>query len=104
MANTAEKFLLTYKDHFLWSILITTDKLRQVPRVAHLCFNFEIGFYYSAKSTTSKIAQIEKNPFVSSERKVLDAAWSDDLLKVGYSGKNDERLRAILVTVHSVKF
>ncbi|KAA6378017.1 MAG: hypothetical protein EZS28_026457 [Streblomastix strix] len=94
MANAAEKFLLTHKDHFLWSVLITSDKLRPVPRVANLCHSEDIGFYYSAKSTTSKIAQIEKNPLatisiypqkgfaniiaevtlkISAERKTLDA-------------------------------
>ncbi|KAA6398986.1 MAG: hypothetical protein EZS28_005485 [Streblomastix strix] len=125
MTNAAEKFLLSLKDLFLWTILTTTDNLRPVPRIAHLRHNTQIGFYYFAEHLSSKIAQIEKNPLatisikpekgfdsavshisirVSSDRKILEEAWSDDMLKFGYTGKDDERLCVLLVTVHSATF
>ncbi|KAA6388628.1 MAG: hypothetical protein EZS28_015843, partial [Streblomastix strix] len=65
MTNAAEKFLLSLKDLFLWTILTTTNNLRPVPRIAHLRHNTQIGFYYFAEHLSSKIAQIEKNPLAT---------------------------------------
>ncbi|KAA6399220.1 MAG: hypothetical protein EZS28_005255 [Streblomastix strix] len=125
MANAAEKFLLNYQEHFLWSVLTTTNNTRPSPRVGQLRHSSDLGFFYTTKTGTSKIAQIEKNPLatislypkkgfdtivahvslrLSAERRDLDAAWSDELLQYGYTGKNDERLRVILITVHQVTF
>lgn len=40
---------------------------------------------------------------ITDDQKIIDAAWSDDLLKVGYTGKDDKRLCVIQVTVNSVR-
>ncbi|KAA6397689.1 MAG: hypothetical protein EZS28_006784 [Streblomastix strix] len=125
MPNEAEKFLLTLKDHFLWSILTTSDCLRPTPRACGLKYKPEIGFFITTVSISKKVSQIEKNPIgtisiypdkgqisavahcilqVTKEQKVLDAAWSDELLQFGYTGKTDERFRVILITVNSVTF
>ncbi|KAA6386233.1 MAG: hypothetical protein EZS28_018241 [Streblomastix strix] len=99
--------------------------MRPTPRVVHLCQNNKLGFFITTKQNSAKISQIEKNPFVavsvypgqgyesavahctaqiSSEQRLLDLAWSDDLKQAGYSGKTDPQLRVIQFTLHSVTF
>ncbi|KAA6361036.1 MAG: hypothetical protein EZS28_043438 [Streblomastix strix] len=58
----AEKFLLTLKEHFMWSILTTTDKLHPAPRVVNLHHIPEFGFLITTRSYYSKMEQIAKNP------------------------------------------
>jgi general stress protein 26 len=121
----AEKFLLTLKDNFMWCILTTTDKLHPAPRVVNLHHIPEFGFLITTKTYYSKMEQIAKNPIgtisiypgkgmdtavahvslsVTKDQKVLDGAWDDYMLKLGYSGKTDEIYRVILIKVHSVRF
>ncbi|KAA6387885.1 MAG: hypothetical protein EZS28_016588 [Streblomastix strix] len=85
----------------------------------------DLGFYITTNSTSSKIAQIEKNPLatisihpdkeintavahvflnISKNQRILDSAWSDDLQQLGFASKNDPLFCVILVTVNSVNF
>ncbi|KAA6395318.1 MAG: hypothetical protein EZS28_009151 [Streblomastix strix] len=125
MSNEAEKFLLTLKKNFMWSILTTTDKTRPVPRIVNLRYIPELGFIITTRTYWTIIEQVEKNPIgtisiypgkgydtavahvtlrVTKDRKILDASWDDYMLNIGYKSKNDDFYRVALITIHSVTF
>ncbi|KAA6378511.1 MAG: hypothetical protein EZS28_025962, partial [Streblomastix strix] len=125
MTTEAENFLLTLQNHFLWSILTTTDGLRPVPRICQLNHDPEFGFFYTTKSIYSKTPQIEKNPMatisiypekgsetviaqvtikITSDPKILEAGWNDGMYRYGYQKTNDPYYRVLLITVHSVTY
>jgi general stress protein 26 len=119
----AEKFLLTQKENFFWSILSIGAGTHICPRACFLQHHEKIGFFYYTKTIYRKIGQIEKNPHVtvsiapkgsmtnvvahcsarvSADPKELDLVYSDDIKKFGYTGRDDARLRIIVLTIHSV--
>lgn len=122
--SEAESYFLGFQSRFLWTVLVSTIGYDIYPRVVGLQYSKDLGLFIFSKSTTEKMAQIENNPQVtlilapteendpviayctariSDNKEEIDSVYTDDLKKVGYSGRDDPRIRLIIFTINSVE-
>lgn len=121
--SEALNFFLTFKDHFMWTIVTTFDGRRITPRVCGIRYHEKLGIFLFTKSISRKIDQMKRNPYstlsirppdgfsnivaqctvrVSEDPSEIDLVYSDNLKNYGFSGRDDTRIRLCIFTIHKV--
>ncbi|KAH7824725.1 uncharacterized protein MONOS_914 [Monocercomonoides exilis] len=119
----AEKYFLSHKKEYFWSVLSTGCGTHLNSRMVLLQHSEKAGFFIFTKNNTRKVGQIEQNGHVtlslypegdynnvvahcsarvSAKKEDIAEVWTDQMLQYGYTGKDDERARIVFFTIHSV--